>query len=200
MSGSRLAVKRTWVSSDDMDKLRESFDSRDRFMDKPNIVAGRVGRRVVPEWMRDPNGGIDSDKVRKFLKRKFPLANKFNPKCDCFRCVHPTRTHVSRANCNCRECRQTTLMLKWWTVIWETYEERKTASHIELLHQWNYGTVGYIVQQIQRAAAGVRLDGKARTGRPRGRPRRAVPVENPSSNQTSNGEERLKIAPIAVAA
>src|SRR6266852_3061761 len=137
MPENRLAVKRTWASSGDYERLRNSFDSKDRFMDKPNIVALPQGRRRVPEWMRDSAGGIDSDKVRQFLKRKFPFANKFNPRCDCYRCIHPNRTSVSRASCKCRECRQTTLMIKWWTVIWETYDERKTASAIEQAYLWN---------------------------------------------------------------
>ena len=190
----KLAVKRTWMSSGDYEKLRESFDSNDRFMQFPNVVAGRLGSRVVPEWMRDSNGGVSTDAVRKFLRKKFPYANKTNRKCNCRRCpqcdyfqyVSPLKRYSSRNRCECRECRETTLILKWWIVIWGVYDERKTASQIELSEGWNPGTVGYIVQQIKRASTGIRLDGKPRTGRPRGRPPTKAAVE--------------KIAPTSVAA
>ena len=170
-----ISLPRTWASPDDYTKLRTWFDGDDQFMFKPSIVAARLGRSDIPTEIRDQNGGIDAEVVKRFLKKKFPRANRFNPKCDCYRCEHHSHKYVGNCRC-CRECRETVLILKWWTVIWEVWDEHKTATHIERDHGWPRGTVGYTVQQIRRALRGVRLDGRPRTGRPRGRPKKALQI------------------------
>jgi AAA domain/Primase C terminal 1 (PriCT-1)/Bifunctional DNA primase/polymerase, N-terminal len=170
MSGSRTAVNRLWVSSDDYEKLRGSFDGKDKFMQFPNVVAARVGRRRRIELTLQ-----DRDTILKSLRRKFPKANKPDSTCECIPCKHPGRTNVSRAGCSCVPCKRTTLFLKWYVVIFECFigdPQRKTGSQVERGYGWKYGTVDYISQQIRRWAAGERLDGKPRTGRKRGRPRK----------------------------
>jgi hypothetical protein len=170
----RNAVDRTWVSSDDSEKLRGFFDGKDKFMTTPNVVSERVGRRLRPE-------GLDSQQtIVDFLKKHFPYANRYDSECSCSPCRSRKWTN-ERANCpfRCRECRETTLFLKWYNVIWHSWfhAERDhpwTAKQIEEEFHWKHGTVGYIVQQVRRAWAGVRLDGKPRTGRRRGRPRKPL--------------------------
>ena len=169
----RSEVKRTWMSSQDYVKLRRQFDGSDRFMQFPNVVAAPVGRRGVPEWMKQGR-----EAILKMLREKFPKANKPDSRCDCLPCRHPGRTDLSRASCDCAPCKHTTLFLKWYLVIFECFigasEGRKTGSQLEREYGWKYGTVDYIAQQIRRWKAGDRLDGKPRTGRNRGRPRKDI--------------------------
>jgi hypothetical protein len=167
-------LKRTWASPDDYAELRKYVDGDDPFMVRPAIIASRIGRSEIPPEIADSNGGINTPFVRTFLRKKFPYARKSNPKCECHWCEHRSQKYMQ--TCDCRECRETVLMIRWWTITWELWGEHKTATHIERDHGYSRGTVGFTVQQIKRALRGTRLDGKQRTGRPRGRPRKVQEV------------------------
>jgi hypothetical protein len=157
-------MKRTRISSSDYNRLRKLFDGDDKFMQSPNVVAERMGRVKIPD-------GMTLDELRHFLIKKYPDAGVFNSDCVCFWC----QERIDRQNnkCSCKECKQTRLLLRWYTVASECFFHNKTASRVQAEQGWKPGTVGYIVQQIKRAWAGVRQDGKQRTGRSRGRPKKA---------------------------
>jgi hypothetical protein len=59
----------------------------------------------------------------------------------------------------------------WATVINNWFLMHKSAPQIEEEKGWEKGTVKSLVQKLRRAVRGDRLDGKPRTGRPRGRPK-----------------------------
>jgi hypothetical protein len=147
--------------------LRRFFDGKDPYMNRPNVVKDRTGRSNIPE-------GMTSDNFPEWLIKRYPLAWKFNRLCLCYWCGDQTNDERRNNKCKCRECKDTRLMFKWWTVITEHFfgTPRKTAKHVEKEQGWNNGTVGNTVQQITLAWAGLRQDKKPRTGRPRGRPKK----------------------------
>jgi hypothetical protein len=159
-------MKRTRLSSFDYGILRSHIDGRDPFMDAPNVVASRVGRARIPQ-------GLTLDKFRQWLIKKYPYATKFNSLCPCYWCQDKTNRERQNNQCNCRECRQTNMALKWWTVVADCWfaRPRKTGSQVEKEQGWRTGTVGSTVQQISLAWAGLRQDKKPRSNNPRGRPK-----------------------------
>jgi len=179
--------KRTWTSPKDYGVLRQSFDSNDKFMNKPQVKAVRLGNRTIPTGLAlegevDANKRVlDRDKVIALIKRKFPRAGAHDPKCDCRPCqkAYGPNRFMSRADCpfNCRECRETLSAQKWWDVIFDAFHERATSGQIEARYGWVRGTVSSTLQQITRFLNGQRLDGKPRTGRRRGRPKKTESVE-----------------------
>jgi hypothetical protein len=147
--------------------------SKTRFNgDGPNTFSSSVGATQVmkrkhqtPEWFANNN------KVVEFIRARFPWANKPDRKCDCHRCKFPVVNYVSTAGCGCRPCRETTLAGKWLIVIRLWFVGHINDSDIEQRFNWKSGECGAIVQKIRRAVRGDRLDGRQRTGRPRGRPK-----------------------------
>jgi hypothetical protein len=134
-----------------------------------NISSGHADRRVK----REPELPVcfnNNDFVKRFLEERFPSIG-IQPKCGCSRCQHLGGSwHADKIDweCLCRPCRNLRNRATWLIVIVEFYRENKPASNLETRHRWSPGTVCYIAQRIRRAAAGLRLDGKVRTGRPRG--------------------------------
>jgi hypothetical protein len=130
----------------------------------PRYVTQR--RHGTPTWF------ADRTKVMKFLFGRFPWANRIDPKCLCDRCRFPDQK-ISPRKCRiqCRPCREFMKAAKWLVVMDEWFVLKENPRHIEQDHRWPRGTVHTLIQKIRRAANGVRLDGTARTGRPRGRPK-----------------------------
>lgn len=64
---------------------------------------------------------------------------------------------------------------KWLAVIIHWFIDLHPDYRIEEVYGWKPGTVGSVVQKIRRALRNERLDGKPRTGRRRGRPKREIP-------------------------
>jgi hypothetical protein len=118
--------------------------------------------------------------LKELVKQKFPRAGRRNPFCEgncerCPKCDFGEYTGTSNLNgCECANCRQTVLASRWFLCVTESYGEHKTSGQIERSYRWTHGTVGSVLQQIRRYHAGVRQDGKPRTGRPRGRPKKIV--------------------------
>jgi hypothetical protein len=189
-----MAVNRGWVSSNDYADLRAIFDGKDRFMDKPNVTTTQISRSIIPKWLQHESGNLDTDALRNLLKKHFPYACKYNPKCDCYPCSHGQTTNKRYICKGCRECRQASLAIKWYLSVWETYIEGKTAKDIELNRAWPLGTVANALLQMKRIAAGRRSDGKDRTGRPRGRPK--VKTEQPEAGPVPPTAERKLLSMI----
>ncbi|SRR6266550_5291012 len=127
-------------------------------------------KHQTPEWFANEN------KVADFIRARFPWANKSDRKCGCRRCKFPVGNYVgnyvSTAGCRCRPCRETVMAAKWIIVIRLWFLAHWNDSRIEQQFEWKPGECGAIVQKIRRAVRGDRLDGRQRTGRPRGRPKR----------------------------
>jgi hypothetical protein len=112
----------------------------------------------------------DDTFVRDFLAKRFPAIEP-DPMCHCDRCEHLLKDYEIDWSCPCRPCRNIRNRAAWLLVIVEFYRMGEPAPKLEEAHHWAPGTVGHIAQKIRRAAAGERLDGRKRTGKPRGRPR-----------------------------
>src|SRR6267378_3945515 len=141
---------RSRLSSADYARLRRSFDGNEPIMNGGISVA--VERRPTrtnqtPEWM-------DNDaKVAEFIHKMFPRAGKFGDKC------------------RCRWCKDTMKAARWTTVIYKWFRLGHIDRSIETDNRWKSGTVASIAQKINRVLAGQRQDGRARTGKGRGRPK-----------------------------
>jgi hypothetical protein len=109
--------------------------------------------------------------VAEFLRKQFPMAQKYKPHCGCHRCMY--QQLKLDLNCYCRPCRDSRNAAAWMNVIQRFYRLGWADGDIENEYGWNEGEVGSICQKIRRAIAGQRLDGLPRTGRPRGRPKMA---------------------------
>ncbi len=158
--------ERSRLNREDYTALRQKFDRNDPIMHGMGVSAIRQvmhRKHQTPEWFSN------NDKVAEFVSLRFPWANKFDHKCRCDRCMFPE--HGSVKKCDCRPCRETMMAGKWLIVIRLWFLAHTNDSEIETEYQWKPGTVGSIVQKIRRAIAGERLDGKPRTGKPRGRPK-----------------------------
>ena len=111
-------------------------------------------KHQTPEWF------ANEAKVAEFIRTKFPWANK--------RCSFP----ASPAGCRCRPCRETRMAKKWLIVIRMWFLAHWNDTMIEENYEWKSGECGWIVQKIRRALRGDRLDGRQRTGKSRGRPKK----------------------------
>ncbi len=129
----------------------------------PTQVMKRKHR--TPEWFANNN------KVAEFIRARFPWVNKSDRECGCHRCTFPVKNYVSVTGCRCRACRETMMAAKWLIVIQKWFLAYWNDSKIEQQYGWKPGECGSIVQKIRRAVRGDRLDGRQRTGRPRGRPK-----------------------------
>lgn len=122
-------------------------------------------KHQTPDWF------ANNTKVVEFIRARFPWANRFNQKCNCRRC---SSHDVSATGCTCRPCRETVMAGKWAIVIQMWFLAHWNDSKIEQQYKWKLGECGSIVQKIRRALRGDRLDGRRRTGRPRGRPKQQI--------------------------
>jgi hypothetical protein len=128
-------------------------------------------RQVMHRKHRTPEWFANKSQRDEFLRNRFPFANQRDGKCSCERCVFPERGFKSALRCKCRPCRETIMAGKWRLVMRLWFLGHNNDDEIEEIYGWKSGTVGSIVQKIRRAVAGARLDGKPRTGKPRGRPK-----------------------------
>jgi len=146
-----------------------ALDRKDRFLDHPNTVQPRRSRRAVPEWMRTDDGGPSIEKIKQLVKARFPLdpPNRF---CSCAQCPDcDFKRKIGR--CLCRNCRHSTAANRCVLALYYVYFQGLTDGQVEKAEGWSPGAVNTIIQQAARFAAGARLDGQPRTGRPRGRPK-----------------------------
>jgi hypothetical protein len=87
---------------------------------------------------------------------------------------------------------------RWAVVIHRYFRMEQTDSQIEFDMAWKPGTVGSLVQQIRHAIAGLRLDGKPRSLRGRGRPKKQKPQDLESihndelKSKTENAHNRQR--------
>jgi hypothetical protein len=131
----------------------------------PSVYADRRVERMP----KLPACFSDDAFVKGFLEKRFPAITP-DPTCHCNRCEYLLNDKIDW-ECACRPCRAFRNRATWLIVIVEFYRMGKPASGIEEVHHWAPGTVSHVAQKIRRAAAGQRLDGLPRTGKPRGRPR-----------------------------
>lgn len=64
------------------------------------------------------------------------------------------------------------MLVKWYAVIQYWFLAHEDALSLEQFYAWPRGTVKTVARNIRRAIAGDRQDGKQRTGRARGRPKK----------------------------
>jgi len=165
---------RSKLSSADYARLRKSFDGNEPIMNGGmNVAVERRPTRTnqTPEWM-------DNDaKVAEFIHKMFPRAGKFGGKCQCNPCCFSEK-RLNRSKCRCRYCRDTMRAARWAVVICRWFRLGHIDRSIETDNQWKSGTVGSIVQKINRVLAGQRQDGRARTGKGRGRPKTLPKIDS----------------------
>jgi hypothetical protein len=149
----------------DLGQLRKHFDSNEPFM---NYGANVVKVRSQVERKYETPLWMHSDiELRNFLQKYFPK-QQTNP-------------------------RQRTQAGRWALVILHYFRMGRTDSQIEFDMAWKRGAVGSLVQQIRHAIAGLRLDGKQRSSRPRGRPKRQKPqnLENVHNDELKSKTENV---------
>jgi hypothetical protein len=170
---------RSKLSSADYARLRGYFDSHEPvMMGGLGVSALRQPERKyeTPEWM---NSDI---KVTEFIQMQFPKAGKYGSDCRCDPCSSP-QDRLDRSVCECRWCHDTTLAAKFAVVIVHWFRNKCTDTTVEFEFRWKPGTCGSIVQRIRWIIDGKRQDGTARTGNPRGRPKKAKQDQVDSSVQ-----------------
>lgn len=140
----------------DLRRLRRDFDSNEPFM----IYGANVvkTRNNVERKHETPQWMHSETRLREFLHKHFPKRQT----------NHRQRTQAGR----------------WAVIIQYYFRMGQTDSQIEVDMKWKPGTVGSLVQQIRHAIAGLRLDGKQRSSRPRGRPKKhkTLDLESPSNH------------------
>lgn len=134
----------------DFKQLRQVFDGNDQFMQGVSVRGSpRSGNaaRAATAQVKD-SWAFDDERVRLLLMRVFP--KKWE------------KQHKRAA--------------LWMKIINEYFRMGLTANRIafELKRKPKY--IENVVRRIRRAAAGVRTDGKPRTGKPRGRPKKLSPA------------------------
>jgi hypothetical protein len=132
-------------------ELRRSVDPREPFSHQIAQIRKVERKWNTPEWM------YDDRRILEFLKLRFPNIT-----------TDPEQT--SRA-------------AKWQAVIWlyfrkgEPAGERDRQTGIDLEKRWKPGTAALIVLKIRRTLRGHhQANGKLRTGRKRGRPKKIQPI------------------------
>ena len=133
----------------DYAELRKSFDGSEPFMRGHQISLIREVERDwdTPQWM------MNDRLVERFLQLRFPNRN-----------TDEVQERVGR----------------WRAVIWLYYRsgcpagEREKQSGIDEEMGWPPGTAASIVLQISRTLRGQQANGKQKTGRPRGRPKKQL--------------------------
>ena len=180
----------------DNDRLRQHFDGDDPFFQGNGIKGVREGGRKPEPWM------LDRAALKEFLSKRFPRANEH---CDlCTRnpegCsgVEGFMCEYHDYFCLCRSCRQFSRAAMWAYVIQQCFR-RGLSAETAAIH-WNTDhdadheedsqnsvepvTADYcrrVIQQIELARQGRRLDGKPRSygrpGRPTGACHRATPAK-----------------------
>jgi hypothetical protein len=128
-------------------KLRRLVDSREPFGHQVVKIRKIERKWETPDWM------FDDRKVLEFLKLRFPNV-----------ATDTDQTHRAA---------------KWWAVIWlyfrkgEPAGQRDRQTGVDLEKNWKPGTAASIVLKIRRTLQGRNhANGKLRTGRKRGRPKK----------------------------
>jgi hypothetical protein len=174
----------------DLYHLLRYADAKDPFTNKGHgIKKLRDGGREPEPWM------LNESRLEGFLSKRFPRAKDHCQECQqqadgCFDATHcELRDYVG---CECLSCRQFDCAAMWKHVIQMCFRMGATAETAAA--NWNldhdYGAfwresggksytitatyVRRIIQQIDLAVKGLRLDGKPPTGRKRGRPRKTA--------------------------
>jgi hypothetical protein len=139
-------------------------------------IRGRKKRLKTPEWMRDKK------QIVVFLQRLFPLSNE-KIELNTWSLSSKDKRHRARI------ARQRKQAARWATVITRYFvcAETSTSIEFELRHGDRCKCVTRTIQRIRLASAngpsntGRRQDGKPRTGRPKGRPRKLFAAPIPST-------------------
>src|SRR5260370_28192080 len=113
-------------------------------------------KHKYPTWFEDPV------RVENFIEARFPATRDICPKM------------VRGIVCNCKQCLKHEIARRWKTVISRYFVKSQSDHKIESEYRWKPGTVGSIVQKIRRALDKKRADGKPRSFRKPGRPKKTA--------------------------
>ncbi len=113
-------------------------------------------KHKYPTWFEDPA------RVEHFLEERFPATRDICPKM------------VRGIVCNCKQCQKHKIAKTWKIVISRYFVKSQSDHEIESEYEWKPGTVGSIVQKIRRALDKKRSDGKPRSFRKPGRPKKTA--------------------------
>jgi len=174
-------------------RLRGQLDGGDQFFQGHNIKALRDGGREPEPWM------LDRVALKEFLAVRFPLANKHCEYCDGCSGVEGFMCEYHDYFCLCRSCRQFSRAAMWAYVIQHCFRmglsAETAAIHWNSEHDADHEednqnaiepvSADYfrrVIQQIELARKGLRLDGKPRSHGKPGRPRKNKLTPLPSTN------------------
>ena len=104
--------------------------------------AGIRKPRQPDRVIKDDIGQWTDKQISDFIRKQFPLNDKFGQHCGCDNCSFP-EDRIRHDMCACRWCRQTMLAARWSAVLLH-YWRGKSDSWIEAEYGWKPGTVGSV--------------------------------------------------------